>query len=271
MIEPIQTSNDSEALASPMTAEAKNANEGPEMAETGSPRTKTEPENAASQTQTSREADASVQGAPRQDEVGPGEPGPTDSKHPDGPEKTKRRTSDAVMMLQTCPLAAGEDFADYRALMDEICGAVDRKDFFDELRVADLGHALWEENRYRQQLVALPKATRFKALVALLLQVSPNFNWKSSDLALDYFGPDAERRDRTKGFLLRYGITDEAITAQAQEMHGQTIGALERMISQRQNIRNRVINEVKRDRRKAEKKKAKTKPEDSGPASGTTH
>jgi len=107
--------------------------------------------------------------------------------------------------------------------------------------------------------------------VALLLQISPNFNWKSSDLALDYFGPDAERRDRTKGFLLRYGITDEAITAQAQEMHGQTIGALERMISQRQNIRNRVINEVKRDRRTAEKKKAKTKPEDSGPASGTTH
>ena len=48
MIEPIQTSNDSEALASPMTAEAKNANEGPEMAETGSPRTKPEPENAAS-------------------------------------------------------------------------------------------------------------------------------------------------------------------------------------------------------------------------------
>jgi hypothetical protein len=132
-------------------------------------------------------------------------------------------------VLQTSPLASGEDFADCRALMDEICNAVDRKDFFDELRVADLGHALWEEKRYRQQLVALPKATRFKALLALLLQVSPNYNWKASEFALDYFGPDAERRDRTKGFLLRYGITDEAITAQAQEMHGQTIGALERM------------------------------------------
>ena len=54
-------------------------------------------------------------------------------------------------------------------------------------------------------------------------------------------------------------------------MHGQTIGALERMISHRQNIRNRVINEVKRDRRKAEKKKAKTEPQGSGPASGTKH
>ena len=260
MIEPIQTSNDSEAVASPMTAEAKNANEGPEMAETGSPRTKPEPENAASQTS----EEPAPQGSPRQDEVGP-----SDSKQPDGPEKTKRPASDAIMMLQTCPLAAGEDFADYRALMDKICGAVDRKDFFDELRVADLGHALWEENRYRRQLVALPNATRFKALVALLLQVSPNFNWKTSGFALDYFGPDPERRDRAKGFLLRYGITDEAITAQAQEMHAQTIGALERMISHRQNIRNRVINEVKRDRRKAEKGKAKLKGEDSGP--GTTH
>jgi hypothetical protein len=254
----IQTSGDSEASASPAIADAKNAQQRP--GETGSPQTKTEPENA--QTQTSSEADASAQGAPRQDEVGPSEPG--DSKHP---EKTKRL--DAVTMLQTSPLASGEDFADYRALMDKICNAVDRKDFFDELRVADLGHALWEERRYRQQLVALPKATRFKALVALLFQVSPNFQIKASQYALDYFGSDAETRERARRFLLRYGITDEAITAQAQEMHGQTIVALERMIGHRQNVRNRVINEVKRDQRRAEKKKAK--PKGDGPASGTTH
>jgi hypothetical protein len=267
------TSGETEAVrtAPPPPEENPGGGAGIEMTQANQPEieARTEPENAAAQTQTSRETDASAQGAAREEEVGPSEPGPTDSKHPDGPEKTKRRARDAVMMLQTSPLASGEDFADYRALMDEICNAVDRKDFFDELKVADLGHALWEERRYRQQLVALPKATRFKALVALLLQVSPNFNWKSSDLALDYFGPDAERRDRTKGFLLRYGITDEAITAQAQEMHGQTIGALERMIGARQTLRNRVIKEVQRDKRKAEKKKAKPKPEDG--ASGTTH
>jgi hypothetical protein len=52
-------------------------------------------------------------------------------------------------------------------------------------------------------------------------------------------------------------------------MHGQTIVALERMIGHRQNVRNRVINEVKRDQRRAEKKKPK--PKGDGPASGTTH
>jgi len=267
MIDTIQTSSDSEPFAAPAAAEAKNANERPgaETVPTGSTQIKTEPENASAQSE-SHKPNGAESNEPR--EPGRGEPGPghKESIKPDGPEKIKR---DAVMMLQTSPLASGEDFADYRALMDEICKAVDRKDFFDELRVADLGHALWEEKRYRKQLVALPKATRFKALLALLFQVSPNYNWNASELALDYFGPDAERRDRTKGFLLRYGITDEAITAQAQEMHGQAIGALERMIGARQTLRNRVIKEVQRDKRKAEKKRTKSKHEDG--AGGSTH
>jgi hypothetical protein len=35
-------------------------------------------------------------------------------------------------------------------------------------------------------------------------------------------------------------------------MHAQTIGALERMVGHRQNVRNRTIKEVQRDQRKAE-------------------
>jgi hypothetical protein len=172
-------------------------------------------------------------------------------------------------MLLTSPLAAGENHDDYAALVEEIHKAVEPQGLFDYLRLSDLGHALWEEKRYRQHLVALPRASRFKALVALLIQFSPNYQIKASEIALDYFGADEERRSRAERLLRRYDITDDAITAQAHEMHAQTIRALERMVGHRQTLRNRVIKEVKRDKRKAEKKKAKPKPEDG--ASGTTH
>jgi hypothetical protein len=46
MTDTIQTSIDSEASASPAIADAKNAQQRPGTAETGSPQTKTEPENA---------------------------------------------------------------------------------------------------------------------------------------------------------------------------------------------------------------------------------
>jgi len=279
MIDTIQTSSDSGAFGSTQAPaiDAKNADERPcgETAESGTPQTKTEPKDASAQAESQK---------PR--EPGSSEPRPTGPERADGssndgasssrsePEgfgKLKGNFRHVVGSLLTSPLAAGESLDDYGALLEEIHKAVEPQDLFDYLRLSDIGHALWEERRYRQQLAALPNAARFKALMALLLQVSPNFQIKASQFALDYFGPDAEAYERTKRFLLRYDITDEAITAQAHEMHGQTMGALERMISQRQNVRNRVINEVKRDQRKAEKKKAKPKGEDSGPASGTTH
>jgi hypothetical protein len=268
MISPTQKSNETEPQRTAPPTDAGNADKVPvvETAQTNPPEktAKTQPENARTQ------ADSQKPNRPDPGSSEPREP------RPRAPEQAESEPDDpkimmSALMLASPPLAAGESLDDYAKLIEQIEKAVNPQNFFDFLRVCDLGHALLEERRYRKQQVALPNATRFKALIALVIQVSPNFQIKASDLALDYFGTDRERRDRAERFLLRHDITDDAITAQAAEMHAQTIGALERMVGNRQNLRNRVVKEVERDKRKAEKKKAKRKPEDSGPATGTTH
>jgi hypothetical protein len=232
----------------------------------------TEPENAGGHSERqkpgrpdSAESETSQPRANGPEQASPS--GPTSKTEPDG--KIKRDFRFVTGMLLLSPLAAGESLDVYTALVEELYRAVKPQGIFDYVRLADIGHALWEEKRYRQQLVALPKATRFKALVALVIEVSPDYQIKASEIALDYFGADEERYAGAERLLRRYGITDDAITAQAHEMHGQTIGALERMVGHRQNLRNRAIKEVQRDQRKAEKKRTKPKREDG--AGGATH
>jgi hypothetical protein len=277
------TSGETEAMraAHPASAESHDGCAGTKTAQTNQPEIEpnTEPENAGAHSESKKpgrpdsaepESSEPRPTGPERAEASPSGPGPGASTEPN-PEKINRDIRYVASMLETTPLAAGESRGDYSALLAQIRTAVEPTSLFDHVRLCDLGHALWEEKRYRRQLVALPGATRFKALVALVLQFSPNYQIKASEIALDYFGADEERRARAERLLRRYGITDDAITAQAHEMHAQTIGALERMVSHRQTLRNRVIKEVKRDKRQAEKRKAKPKPEDGAPASGTTH
>jgi hypothetical protein len=171
--------------------------------------------------------------------------------------------------LRSSPLAEGEDQRDYDALAREIFDAVQPKNIFDHMKVADLIHFLWEEGRYREQRVALPHATRFKAAVVLLMPHTQNFEFQAGRTALDYLCGDPEARERATRFMRSVGITDAAIAAQAAELHGQSIAALDRLIGQSQSRRGAIIKEVERDKRKAEKNKAKLKGEGSGP--GTSH
>jgi hypothetical protein len=141
-------------------------------------------------------------------------------------------------------------------LVAEVESVVKPEDFIDRLVVGDIAHALWEERRYRCQQVALTNATRFKALVCLALPFAPHFEVQASELALAYFGSEPENRDRTRRILLRYGITDDAINAEAAELHAESLGALDRLIGNRQLRRDTILKEFARRRRKAEKRSA---------------
>jgi hypothetical protein len=163
---------------------------------------------------------------------------------------------DVAELLAFTPLAQGENSADYRALVAEVESVVKPEDFIDRLVVGDIAHALWEERRYRCQQVALTNATRFKALVCLALPFAPHFEVQASELALAYFGAEPENRDRTRRILLRYGITDDAINAEAAELHAESLGALDRLIGNRQLRRDTILKEFARRRRKAEKRSA---------------
>jgi hypothetical protein len=166
--------------------------------------------------------------------------------------RTANGLSIVSALLQAPALAAGENIADYRALVDEVWEAVQPKGFFDRLIVSDLCHALWEEQRFRRQQAALPAATRMKALACLL--VSIGFEQNALAVACDYFGDDDEERNKAIALVRRFGITDDAISAQASQDNLHILSALERLMGNRQSRRDTIVREYQRRQRKAEKR-----------------
>jgi hypothetical protein len=158
-------------------------------------------------------------------------------------------------MLQSSPLAAGEDGQDYAALVREIHQEVEPKNIFDQMRIADIAHSAWEEGRYRKQRVALPHATRLKSAVVLLMPFTKNFEFKAAQTAMDYLCGEPEPRERARRIMRQFGISDAAINAQAAELHAQSIAALDRLIAQSQARRGTIVKEVERTKRKADKEK----------------
>ena len=75
----------------------------------------------------------------------------------------------AAIVLRV-PRAAGEDGQTDLALVCEIHAAIQPKDIFERWLVEELFHGRCEMTRYRTQRIELPRALRFKAIVALLMQ-----------------------------------------------------------------------------------------------------
>jgi hypothetical protein len=165
-------------------------------------------------------------------------------------------------MVACAPLAAGEDGRGELALAHEIHSAVEPKNIFDRWRVEDLFHATREVTRYRTQRVALPHAARFRAIVMLLMQYKNVFKVEATKTARDYLGPESEEREQARNWLRSFGITDAAINTMAAELHPRSIAALDRLVAQGQTRRSSIMREVERDKRRADKAKAKrSKPE----------
>jgi hypothetical protein len=91
-------------------------------------------------------------------------------------------------------------------------------------------------------------------MVCLLLPICQQFNLSTSKIISSYFGADPEARKKVTGLLLRYGITDSAINAQAAELHAQSMASFDRLVAARQNQRFTVLHEHERRRRKADKR-----------------
>jgi hypothetical protein len=165
-------------------------------------------------------------------------------------------------MVATVPRAGGEDGKGELALAHEIHSAVEPKNIFDRWRVEDLFHTTREITRYRTQRVALPNAARLRAIVVLLMQYKNVFKVEAAKTARDYLGPESKEREQALNWLRSFGITDAAIHAQAAELYPRSIPALDRLVAQGQTRRSSIMREVERDKRRADKAKAKrSKPE----------
>jgi hypothetical protein len=161
-------------------------------------------------------------------------------------------------LVSSVPRATGEDGRADLALAQEIHAAVGPKDIFGRWQVEDLVHGTRELERYRAQRVALANASRFKALVFLLLPFTNDLGSLAAEITRQYFGSEGpEKRKDAISVVRGCGITDAAINAQAAELHARSIAALDRLVAQGQTRRSNIVSEVKRDKRRADKAKAR--------------
>jgi hypothetical protein len=161
-------------------------------------------------------------------------------------------------LVSSVPRATGEDGRADLALAQDIHAAVEPKDIFGRWRVEDLVHTTRELERYRTQRVAQANASRFKALVFLLLPFTNDLGSLAAEITRQYFGSEGpEKRKDAISVVRGCGITDAAINAQAAELHARSIAALDRLVAQGQTRRSNIVREVKRDKRRADKAKAR--------------
>ncbi|HWJ17538.1 MAG TPA: hypothetical protein VNR65_02315 [Geobacterales bacterium] len=200
-------------------------------------------------------------------------PQPSASAHSDkmpetgdlSPKATADGPSIADRFWQAPVLAAGEKIEDYRALEAEISAAMQPQTFFERLHASDACHALWEEQRFRRQQAALPGASRMKALVCLLASIG--FEKDALDIATSYFGEDDDERNKATALIRRFGITDDAINAQASQQNLPILSVLEHLMANRQSRRDVVVSEYHRRKRKADKsRKYVAEPQSDRPA-----
>jgi hypothetical protein len=169
-----------------------------------------------------------------------------------GGQPTAIGASSLRQHLEAPVLAAGEKIEVFWKLAAEVWDTLQPNTFLERLEASDLCHALWEERRFRRHQAALPAATGTKALQCLL--ASSGYEKKALQISDDYFGREGEEgRTRAVALLERFGITEDAIAAQAIEHNVQTISLLERLMNHRQSRRDRIIKGYQRRKRKTEK------------------
>ena len=179
---------------------------------------------------------------------------------PKGDDLGQIRRDDGYLaaLVSSVPRATGEDGRADLALAQEIHAAVAPKDIFGRWQVEDLVHGTRELERYRAQRVALANASRFKALVFLLLPFTNDLGSLATEIARKYFGSEGpEKRKEAISLVRGCGITDAAINAQAAELHPRSIPALDRLVAQGQTRRSSIVREVERDKRREAKAKAR--------------
>ena len=164
--------------------------------------------------------------------------------------------TEAQIFFGPPPILSTENPQDYLALGQAIWKARAPKDFIEITWVNDITYQLWEVLRQRRMKPQLIDAGRFKALKALISDVSSN-NYSDSFWQKWQAG-DEESRSAIDEELKRAGLRDEAITAKSAEL---LIGVLEnferqcsqlearRLITIRESVQYRANIDARRERK----------------------
>ena len=163
-------------------------------------------------------------------------------------------------------LLKSEDAREYERLHAAIEHEMDPKNIFDRIRVQDLTNKVWEERRLKRGQAALIESALVQSLAMLF---APHYgeNLEAAlETAQNYYSGVSEKVDRAEKLLAQLGITSEQIEANAMHVRSLGLQMLDRMIMSRETLRNSIVKDHERRKRKAEKAKRRTAINDNAPA-----
>jgi hypothetical protein len=163
-------------------------------------------------------------------------------------------------------LLRSEDSRDYAKLHAAFEREIDPKSIFDRIRVQDLTDKFWEEQRLKRSQAALIDSALVQALAMLF---APHYGENLAgalETAQNYYSGVPEKVRRAEKLLVQLGIGSEQIEANAMHIRSLGLQMLDRMITNRETVRNSIIKEHERRKRKAEKAKRRTAINDNAPA-----
>jgi hypothetical protein len=155
-------------------------------------------------------------------------------------------------------LLKSENARDYERLRAAFEREMDPKSIFDRIRVQDLADKVWEERRLKRSQAALIESALVQSLAMLF---APHYgeNLEAAlETAQNYYSSIPEKVDRAEKLLAHLGIAPEQIEANAMHIRSPGLQMLDRMVTSRETLRNGIIKEHERRKRKAEKANRRT-------------
>jgi len=133
-------------------------------------------------------------------------------------------------MLQSAPLAAGEDEQDYAALVCAFHDAVEPKNIFDQMRVADLAHTRGRKG-VTQTAGCTAACYAVQGCCVLLMPFTKKLRVQAGKVAQDYLCGDPEARERARRIMpgTHYRCCNRCA---GRGVHTQSIAALDRLVAQ---------------------------------------
>ena len=182
--------------------------------------------------------------------------------------KTERPSIEESLedLLGKPALLKSENARDYERLRAAIEREMDPKSIFDKIRIQDLTDKVWEERRLKRSQAALIEGALVQSLAMLFAPYYGENLEAALETAQNYYSGVPEKVRRAEELLVQLGITSEQIEANAMHVRSLGLQMLDRMIMSRETLRNSIVKDHERRKRKAEKAKRRTAINDNAPA-----
>jgi hypothetical protein len=166
-------------------------------------------------------------------------------------------TKNYLELLGRPSFLKSEDAAIYDGLLAESIRQLAPSDFLSSLRAKELAEKLFEEQRLKRSQAALVNSAMIQSLASLLGPVFSDNHEEALETARSYFGADLARKREAGKHVEELKITMEQIEAHAMFLRSAGLHMMERMASNRETSRNKIIRDHEKRLRKVEKNKRK--------------